>query len=236
MIRKVLTYLSTILVVFAFNSNSVAQQYKTVVQSVEASKVKLLTFDFYVYAGGSSNNLGKLWTATNGNRFFNDMYSTSVNGGLGTEVCYRMLRSSLTLGYKYERIAQDRWFSESDGVYSNWLSVDWNVSYAFGMLGLCTDVYLNGYTKSSDNFKYVGFNKNCFNKASLCLYGGMVLRFHAFRLEARLGIYTQPHLDVNKVAYYNAGKTQLKKGYFEIRIAYRLFTTGNVFGINEKGL
>ena len=64
----------------------------------------------------------------------------------------------------------------------------------------------------------------------------MVLRFHAFRLEARLGIYTQPHLDVNKVAYYNAGKTQLKKGYFEIRIAYRLFTTGNVFGINEKGL
>lgn len=226
--RCIIYLLATVMLAFA-SQNAFAQQTEKVFNPLKGSKGRLWNYNMYVYAGLSSMKQQSLWTATNDSYADKDMYSSYVNAGLCNEFGCKMLRTSLSVGYIYERMAQNRWYADNNGVFTKWLTFDWNVSYSFGMVGLATDVFLSGRSKSDDNFKYVGYNEECFNSMSWYWYCGAMFKFFVFRVEARLGTYIVPHLNIDKLSYYNAGKSYLYKEYFEVKIAYRLFTTGKVY-------
>lgn len=138
------------------------------------------------------------------------------------------LRLGGYFGYKYEVYGYNKGFSDNSGVYSHWLSADMNVSYANFGAGIRSDIFLTSKIKNNDHFTYEGLYSECFNPITLCFYGSLNLRFTNFKLEARLGSYLIPQFNPDKISYYNLKATHVEGLYFELKLHYRIFTTGKV--------
>ena len=82
--------------------------------------------------------------------------------------------------------------------------------------------------KNNDHFSYEGLYSDCFNHISFCYYVGFNVRFTRLKLEARIGSYLVPQFSPEKISYHNMTKTHVDGSYFEIRVYYRIFTTGKV--------
>ena len=223
-------HIQALLLFFALLMGGAAQGQDTTetpaVQVLTQSKLRPVLCDVYLFGAGSYNSHPNLWTANNGSGG-NNVYETFLNAGLEAEV-YRTptLRFGGALGYKYQRYAYDAGLSGSEGVYSHWLTADLNVNYLFMCAGLLSDIYLNSYTKNNDHFSYEGLHGDCFNKASMACYFGFNTRFTRIKAEARIGFYVKPQLNPDKIAHYNLHKSDVRGLYWELKLSYRLFTSG----------
>jgi hypothetical protein len=144
-----------------------------------------------------------------------------------------------SLGYKQERFAHERGFFNNDGIRSHWLSTDIGINIVnYVVLGVQTDFLLNSQTKSNGSIGYSGLGKDCFNPVSFGIYAGIHFAILKFSGELRYGFPIKHHLSPDKLAYYNMERTSLKREYFEIKLAYNLFTTKsrNIFFTWNKDL
>ena len=205
----------------------------TTFQMCQLKKTKLhpLKIDVSAYAKGGIHNYGKLWKDTyrlNSARGASEhFYGTYAD--IGASVAFSIYDSwSIvgSLGYKQERIAHERGFFGNDGVRSHWLSTDVGINITnYVVLGVQTDFFLGSHTQSFGNIGYSGLGKDCFNSIAFGFYAGIHFTILKFSTEFRYGIPIKNHLSADKLTYYNMERTSLKLQYFELKLAYNLFTT-----------
>lgn len=203
---------------------------ESVVTPLSQSTLNPLQADIFVYAAGGTSKNGNLWTATN---YINDkdVYGTFVDLGLKAEFYKQKLngiRLGTSFGYKYQVYAYDKSLSGNSGVYSHWLTADLDFCLSYFNAGFKSDIFLSSKIKNNDHFSYEGLYSDCFNHISFCYYVGFNVRFTRLKLEARIGSYLVPQFSPEKISYHNMTKTHVDGSYFEIRVYYRIFTTGKV--------
>lgn len=191
-----------------------------------------------VYAEGGYYSNGILFTATN-NRFNrkniddNSLESTLWGGGIATEIyntkC-KWLRIAWAIGYKYQKYYYTGDTLANAGIHNHLLTATLKTKFMFyeGMYvlsGLFMDGLLKTAISNDDNYTYVGFNKDCFNKLSLGCYVGGAFAFPDFELEILLGIYIIPQLNPNKIAYYNQIPTTVNACFLDVRVSIPIYTT-----------
>jgi len=208
------------------------------VQVLPLSKTILPTTitEIFAYASGGFSKNSSLGTANNNLKTQkNDIWGTYFD--IGSAFSFyntkrEWFRFNASLGYKYQVYSDKNLFSSSAGVYTHWMTFD--VSPTFGWLGLGlsiglkTDIFLKSIIKNTDHFSYEGLYSDCFNKASLCYYMGYSFQFRAFKIEGRIGTYFIPQINPQKTAYYNLTNAKTSGFYFELRLFYRIFTTGKI--------
>ena len=227
------TNLFRILTVFtiwlAMGAHKLSAQ-ESVVTPLSQSTLNPIQADIFVYAAGGTSKNGNLWTATN---YINDkdVYGTFVDLGLKAELYKQKLngiRLGTSFGYKYQVYAYDKSLSGNSGVYSHWLTADLDFCLSYFNAGFKSDIFLSSKIKNNDHFSYEGLYSDCFNHISFCYYVGLNVRFTRLKLEARIGSYLVPQFSPEKISYHNMTKTHVDGSFFEIRVYYRIFTTGKV--------
>lgn len=210
--------------------NMMAQENN--VRPLSQTVLNPLQAEVFIYASGGTSKNGNLWTATNNIRNKDmDVYGTYFDAGLEAELFMQKLnaiRLGASLGYKYEVYAYNKSLSNNSGVYSHWFTADLDFNISYFNAGIKSDIFLSSKIKNNDHFSYEGLYSDCFNRMSLCYYVGANIRFSRLKLEARLGSYLKPQFSPEKISYHNMNKTYVDGFYFEIRVYYRIFTTGKV--------
>lgn len=201
-----------------------------IVKPIKDTKLRPLLVDVWFYGAGSYKSHSNLWTANNHSFGSRSLYDTFVDVGIETEV-HRdgLLRIGGGLGYKYEHYAYDPGFSSNEGVNSHWLSTSINASYWFFNGGLLSDVYLGSSVKNSDYLSYEGIYGDCFNRTSFGIYVGSFFMFTRMKIEGRIGSYFKTQLNPDKIARHNLYDCYVSGFFWEIKMSYRLFTSGKHF-------
>lgn len=209
-----------------------AQEVK--VKSLSHSKLHTFQYDVFLDASAGRARHGNLWTANNSASTAyksKSVYATFFSVG-GSVECYsnkiRHLFMSGSVGYTNEFYGYTKQLSANNGVYASWIYGDLNLGYGYFGAGIKSDFFVHSKMKNLDNFSFEGLNNKCFNKVSFCCYASIFIRFTKIKLEARIGSYIKPHLDPQKISYYNLSKTHLDGLYFQGKVIFRIFTTGNV--------
>ena len=211
--------------------NLMAQEKE--VQTLCKSSLNPIQSDIFVYLSGGRSKHGNLWTANNNiNNEDYQMNGTFFDVGIGTEI-YKMKQDKLRLGgfvgYKYEVYGYDKNFFNNSGIYSHWLSTDLNLAYSYLGAGIKSDIFLDSKIKNNDHFTYEGLYSKCFNQITFCYYCSFNLRFTNFKFEARIGSYLKPQFNPDKISYHNLNKTHVDGLFWELKLYYRIFTTGKVY-------
>lgn len=201
------------------------------VAELKMTQTKPMITNIFVYGAGGREEHGNLWTAANSLRNSKDIYGKYSDIGAGVEL-YRedgWLQFSGSLGYKYQNYSYDKKLIGDSGIDSHWLSTDLKAEFCYCGVGIKSDVYLNSRTRSSNNFDHNGIYPDCFNHMTLCWFFAMQAQFTRLKVEARYGTYIVPHINPSKIAYYNLSTTHVDGLYFEVKLSFRIFTTGSPF-------
>jgi hypothetical protein len=217
-----------------------AQNESNVVQPIQESSLWPLNFGFGVFLEGGGVDCGTFWknlsTTTTGVEPIHDkgnrMYGTHLKiGAETTATMWNKVNITASLGYKYANHAYGWDPLSSDGITSHWLSTDLNFNWTFIHLGMVSDIFLDSQTSRAKNYHYEGLNRDCFNRVSLAMYGGIQMTFSKFKVQLRYSFWPIiPHLNPNKLAYYNMERVnKIKNDELSIRLSYSLFTTKRVY-------
>lgn len=210
-----------------------AQDVKVI--PVRPSRIKPLHASVGVYAAGSRICHESLTTANNTRYNYQPTYGKYVDAGVTAELCRNrgIFQYIGSVGYKYNVYNYSKSMIGDSGVDSHWISTDLKAEVSYVGLGVQSDIHLFSKVRNNDYFSYNGLYPETFNSATLCWYLSGQLRFTRLKLEARVGSYIIPHLNPNKIAYYNLTDTTVNNLYFECRLSYRIFTTGRVRSIQS---
>lgn len=203
---------------------------------LKKTQLKPWITNIFIYGAGSRVNHGNLWTASNTHYGNNDTFGKYSDIGAGVEA-YRdngWFQFSGTIGYKYQNYNYDKKLFSHSGIDSHWLSTDIKTEIAYFGAGLKSDIFLRSIIRNNNNFDYNGIYPDCFNNMTLCWYGAMHVRFTRLKAEVRIGSYIVPHLNAAKISYYNLIPTHIDRLYFEIRMSFRIFTTGSPFSSSSS--
>lgn len=228
---KKLPFLCLMSVLLAlFVSNSAIAQEKTYVEPLKNTHLSRLQYDMFAYVSRGYDDDALFLLVLNNNLYNKRMYSKSTHACIGLNEFINIQNNfgaNIALGYTRERIAEDKGLLGNNGVYTNWLNTDINLSFLGLSAGMCFDVFLGSQVINKDNFSYEGINENCFNKYSTCFYLSTSIQLSRLKVETRYGVYGKSHINANKIAYYNFLATLDSSSYYEIRVYYRFYTSGN---------
>lgn len=219
-----------VLLILLTSSSLTAQEKMDVIEPIGKTDLVRTQHDLFAYASGSVRDMALAFmTATNG--LYNKTtypYSTLFGFGISDYINRKgVVGLNVGLGYTHERIASDAGFFGNNGVYAHWLNFDASVSAFWFSLGMTSDVFLGSRLVNIDNFSFEGINEKCFNSISFATYLSFQLRFTNLKIEGKIGSYLVPHLDPDKLAYYNFLSTHVDSFYYSINLYYRIFTTGD---------
>lgn len=227
---KINIFLMFLFVTFA----GIAQAQDVKLKSLSHSKPHAFHYDVFLDASAGRSRHGNLWTANNSASTAyksKSVYATFFSVG-GSVECYsnkiRDLFMSGSIGYTNESYGYTKQLLANNCVYASWIYGDLNLGYGYFGAGIKSDFFVHSKMKNLDNFSFEGLNNKCFNKVSFCYYASMFFRFTKMKIELRLGSYIKPHLDPQKISHYNLNKTHLDGVYFQGKVIFRIFTTGNV--------
>jgi len=211
--------------------NLMAQEKE--VKTLCKSSLNPIQSDIFVCLSGGRSKHGNLWTANNNiNNEDYQMNGTFFDVGIGAEI-YKTKQDKLRLGglvgYKYEVYGYDKNLFNNSGIYSHWLTADLNLAYSNFGAGIKSDIFLDSKIKNNDHFTYEGLYSKCFNQTTFCYYCSFNLRFTNFKFEARVGSYLKPQFNPDKISYHNLNKTHVDGLYWELKLYYRIFTSGKVY-------
>lgn len=215
---------------FLFSSTAIAQEKADVIKPIFKTDIRQPQHDLFVYTSGSINDMAITFVMDDNGLYNKNSHPNSTNFGIGFSdyISHKgKIGMNIGLGYIHERIAQDKGFWDNNGIYANWLNADANISLVWFSAGVISDIFLGSRLVNKDNFSFEGINDNCFNSISFATYLSFHFRFTNLKIEGRAGTYLIPHLNPNKLTYYNFVPTYVDSSYFEIKLYYRLFTTGN---------
>lgn len=227
------------------------QDSSNVVRSLGETKQKPIIYNLWGYGMGARTKHANLWTANNPSYNSDDLFCTHWDVGLCFEIsrCPRKIsnesnagltardvmnvfysfRAGLSLGYRHEAFAFQTSNQErlQPGIVQHRLTIETGLKYVPFTMGLVTDFLLKSDHKDHDDFTHVGLNDDCFNRTTFRWYMGLCLPISFVELEARIGWYIVPQLNTNKFAYYNMGKGIWDGMYWELKLSFRIFTTGS---------
>ena len=229
-----LVYCKMFLAVFCmFSTIENMQAQEIQVEPIHRTSVNPIQYELFVYLSGNKMDRGNLWTANNGTYTDDlDLYGTKLETGIGAEFFktdLNQLRLGSFLGYKRSVYSYERDSFNNSGVYSHFLTMDLNVGLSYFGLGAKTDLFLNSRINNHDHFSYEGLYSDCFNSMNLSLYASLFIRFSKFKLEAKFGSYVIPELNPKKISYHNITKTYVEGLYIEVKLLFRIFTSGKVY-------
>lgn len=221
---------ATILCLMLITSSVVVSAQDSIVNPLSKSEKKTIHTDVLLYVAGSRNRHGNMWTASNTIYMDNNIYGKYLDIGAEFDFCRDngTLKFCGLLGYRVETFSFDKRFFANTGIDSHFISADIKAEYLFFGAGLKSDIFLLSRAKDQGDLSYLGYNSNCFNRLSLCAYFSFIIPFSRLKLEVRVGSYVVPHLNPNKISYVNLTKSHVDGLYFEFRLSYKIFTTGNV--------
>ena len=225
--RVVNLYIITTILLLISNMSLNAQELE--VKPLVQSHVSPLLTNVYLYAAGSRMQHGTLRTANHTLYDKRDVYSKCIEVGATAEMYKRWLHYLGSLGYINELYSYGKGFMEGSGVRSHWISSDVGVFVGYLGAGVKSDIFMGSRVTNENKFSYKGINPSCFNRVSLCWYSSLAIAYTRLRAEARIGSYIVPHLNPQKIAYYNLTKTYVEGSYFEVRLSYRIFTSGRFY-------
>ncbi len=234
-------YLLTLLLFFLMCAMSLQAQ-TDVVKPLKETKLRTVNYSLALYAGGGMMNCGELWkmgytsegmTLVKGSP--GKMYGSYLDVGLEGEVSkYSWASLNGNIGYRHNRYGYDHGFFDRTGMISHFLATDLNVAVMdMFVVGMKSDIFLGSHTQTSGNVAYEGLNDKCFNPLSLAWYVGLSYKVNAWKLRLCYGLHIKHQLNVDKLAYYNMEKAELKAEFFELRLSYRLFTSKSKTYIND---
>jgi len=209
---------------------------EVLVGPIKPTTPPLLQASVYLYAGGGFMTDRSLQVAGS-NSMRQGALSCAYSDAGAMVALYtsnvELLHINTYVGYKYQTHNFSRQTAANAGIDAHWLSLDigpeFGSSFAGAGIGVKADVLLHSKVRNSSSFVYEGIYEDCFNKVALSGYYALHYEFFRFRLEYRMGMYFIPHLDPQRVAYYNHTPTATGGLYFEFRAYYRLFTTGKEY-------
>lgn len=221
---------ATILCLMLITSSVVVSAQDSIVNPLSKSEKKTIHTDVLLYVAGSRNSHGNMWTASNTIYVNNYIYGKYLDIGAEFDFCRDngAIKFCSLLGYRVETFSFDKRFFANTGIDSHFISADIKAEYIFLGAGLKSDIFLFSRAKDQGDLSYLGYNSSCFNRLSLCAYLSCIIPFSRLKLEVRLGSYIVPHLNPNKISYVNLTKSYVDGLYFEFRLSYKIFTTGNV--------
>lgn len=229
-IRKRRSRSAVLLVLAIFIISSVsAQETKDIIHPIKKTRISKFQYDVFSYVSGSTYKcMG--FDMNNSNIFNKPSQPISTQAGFGFNG-YINKRGAMGLklgvGYKHEWISNDAGLFGNNGVNAHWLNTDLNFTALWFIVGISSDVFLGSQLVNKDNFSFEGFNQNCFNRFSYYTYFAVSLRFTRFIAEMRASSYSKPHIDPDKLAYYNFISAYVRPLFLEFRLYYRIYTTGN---------
>ena len=206
------------------------------VQTLKAATPPLLQTSVYLYAGGGFMTDKSLRVAGSESMQQGALSCKYADAGamlalFTSNVPY--LHINTYAGYKYQTHNFTRQTAADAGIDAHWISLDIGPEFGSAVagvgVGVKADVLLRSHVRNSSRFVYEGIYDDCFNKLALSGYYALHYEFYRFRLEYRMGMYFIPHIDPQRVAYYNHTQTAAGGLYFEFRAYYRLFTTGKEY-------
>ena len=218
-------------------SGSLKAQNKAVISPLQKTSLRRFQYDIYVQASGGSHQA--MFLPILNNLYNMSMYSYSTHGSLGVSGYINFksyLGANLGINYTHERIGQNKGLFSNNGVYAGWINADISLSLFCISAGMCFDYFLGSHVVNKDSFSYEGINEHCFHRLSYCTYISFCSIFRRFKMELRTGTYLKPHLNPDKIAYYNTISSIVFADYFEFRVSYRIFTSGNRIKAPERFL
>lgn len=207
-----------------------AQEVK--ITCIKKTTTKPLITNIFLYGAGSRESHSNMWTASNTvSSSTKTYYGKYTDFGLGTDFYFGegWVHFVGALGYKYKNYSYDKTLVRNSGIDSHWVSTDLKVETLNFGLGIQSDTFIKSKTHNKDHFAYNGIYPDCFNAMTLCWYFALHARFNQLKAEARIGSYIIPPLNPSKIAYYNLTNTHINGLYIEIRLNFRIFTTGSPF-------
>ena len=221
---------ATILCLMLITSSVVVSAQDSIVNPLSISEKKTTPTDVLLYVAGSRNSHGNMWTASNTVYVDNYIYGKYLDIGAEFDFCRDngTIKLCGLLGYRVETFSFDKRFFANTGIDSHFISADIKAEYIVLGAGLKSDIFLFSRAKDPGGLVYLGYNSDCFNRMSLCAYISYTIPFSRLKLEGRIGGYFVPHINPNKISYVNLTKSYFDGLYFEFRLSYKIFTTGNV--------
>lgn len=217
-----------LLLIFLTGGGAVAQTSNDAIKPLRESSYIHGKMDLYVYASccyldpihfiiasPSAYNKARYTKMTYTDIGLCGYYNVSDNIGV-----------DVSMGYKRSRYAYNTGLS-GNGIYAHWLTFDMNVPILYFTAGICSDVFLGSRLKNNDNFTGEGLNKDCFNKITFCYYIGAFFRTTRLKVEIRAGVHKISHENADKIAYYNMMGNYVQNEYLDIRLSYRIYSSGN---------
>ncbi len=195
---------------------------------VNPSILSLMQTDVSVYASGGRVDQFLFRTA---NDNLKNLYCRSIGTGMSAEIypsIANSLRVGCSIGYKNAKYASKKDLLTNAGVASHWVSTNIYAKCSYIGIGLESDAFLHSSIVSNNAYSYEGIYPNCFNKATLSLYANFNLSFTKISLEFRGVFDFVPPISPDKVSYHNLRRTSVQGIYWEMRLIYRIFTTGDV--------
>ncbi|MBO4573918.1 MAG: hypothetical protein J5708_01150 [Bacteroidales bacterium] len=219
--KTIAIFICLMFMIVLCGSVSCAQNNDAVVRPLKVSQAKIYTKNILVYVSGMS--FDGAWVPD-----LKSLYISSITGGLKGELCVKKTRMSASLGYIYERMANNKYFADHYGFYSSWINFDFNIEFSIYSIGVSADCLLSYHNNYSS-----GDYLQDYNKVALKSYLGFNLRLLKAKFEVHAGYYFIPHVDFDiiKETYKHVKKPSGL--YIEVMLSFRVFSTGNVYQINE---
>ena len=208
---------ATILCLMLITSSIVVSAQDSIVNPLSKSEKKTIHTDVSLYVAGSRRNHDIRASYNTEYPNYGNNFEIGAEFGFGKDKSRIKLYG--LLGYRVETFSFDKRFS-------HFISADIKTEFVLIGAGLKSDIFLFSRAKDPGGLVYLGYNSDCFNRMSLCAYFSCTIPFSRLKLEGRIGGYFVPHINPNKIS--NVYISNLDRLYFEIRLSYRIFTTGNV--------
>lgn len=220
--------------------NVVPAQGKFSIKPLTKTDNRRFQYDLFVYAAGGWNTSSAMMLSIyNTNLYNKGIFTDAANAkiGLNGYLNYKSyLGAGFDVGLTHERFSHDKGLFGNNGIYTGWLNADLSFTLLCVSAGINFDFFLGSRTVNKDNFSYEGLPSQCFNKFSCSTYVSLVSSFRKFKLEIRYTSYLIPHINADKVAYYNFMKSYVRTSYLELRVYFRIFTSGNRMTAPERFL
>lgn len=215
--------LSLLSVSLCFGQNAVQ------VAPLKESSTNPLFLNVWAYVSGNGGKVGSTsqalyhTTVTNTHVLNGYSFETGILLELTKKKTLFHIPFVIGLGYKFERFAYSLDNNINSGVYSHWLTAKLEYNSLF-LVGLKTDILLTSKNKNEASFNYEGLYQDCLNKATFCWYVGLSLPLVVVNVTGRIGSYVVPLYNPQKIAYYNMSNSHMNGLFWEVELAYKLFS------------
>ena len=176
------------------------------------------------YISGYQPNI-ELSTASDYSEKFGNFIAVGAEASI---MFLKWFEVGLELGYKFESFSPERYSFKANSFNTHWITNDLHIlMWEHLLVGLKADYLLNTSYSNNLNYSVAGLNADCFNRLAVATYLGASLDFSILRMSIACGVTPVSKLNADKVAYYNMTETKVGLFFWEVKLYFRIFTTGS---------